>query len=160
MDEMTRVERFRNLTEDERIRPENLLGTMSAFAAYDAKQQASLEAGRVAATFQRARKKLGKDRAHDGMYMAALADTLECMEKQIYEHYRAVADLLLEAAQAWLKSEEKSDPLALCGVLKCIRLGLLDAERYMPAARQAAGGLDPEADGAERALREYGRVNA
>ena len=82
------------------------------------------------------------------------------MEEQIYEHYRCVADLLLEAAQAWLKSEEKSDPLALCGVLKGIRLGLLDAERYMPAARQAAGGLDPEADGAERALREYGRVNA
>lgn len=156
MDEMTRVERFRNLTEDERIRPENLLGTMSAFAAYDAKQQASLEAGRVAATFQRAREKLGKDRAHDGMYMAALADTLECMEKQIYEHYRAVADLLLEAAQSWFQSEPKADALAVYAVLKGVRLGLLDEEKYMPPALKAFGELNTQSEAYSLVCRERG----
>ena len=154
-----RAEELKALPPQERIRPENLLRCIGAYAAYDARCQKSLEASAIAGLLRAAREALGGD-VSNGAYLAALADAAEGMEEQIYEHYRCVADLLLEAAQAWLKSEEKSDPLALCGVLKGIRLGLLDAERYMPAARKAAGGLDPEADGAERALREYGRVNA
>lgn len=86
-----------------------------------------------------------------GWYMAALADCAEKMDIQLYEHYRKLADLLLEAArtvfprrdaETGLYSRETGDaePLGsamiLYALLKGVRLGLLDGEKYLDDARR------------------------
>ena len=88
---------------------------------------------------------------NEGYMLMALADTAEKLDMQIYEHYRALADIYLEAVRGLsryhvggndvpvlhLPDEDLKKPWDLNGrlmivyaVLKGVRLGLLDAEKY------------------------------
>ena len=152
------MQEMKALPEAEQALPQNLLRYGSAYAACDAVCQKSLEAGRIARLFTAAREGLGADGACSGTYMAALADTAEQMDIQIYEHYRCLADLLLEAAQAFIQGNGWHDPLAVYAVLKGIRLGLLDEERYLGPALEAFRMLPPGGEACAAAREEYRRA--
>lgn len=148
---------YGQLSEAERTAPVNLYLYQPARAEYDVRFGGRKDARDIAALFTLARRQLGDGGITDGFYMLALADTVEKMDIQVYEHYRVLADLLLEAARAALGSQ---DPRVLCALMKGVRLGLLDPEKYLPAARGAFESAGPSADTAgfyQRALREYGR---
>ena len=83
----------------------------------------------------------------EGFMLLALTDTAEKMDMQLYEHYRILADLLLEAVRLPYRkgtdqlfdipggdTERKPDYtgniMTLSALLKGIRLGLLDEEKY------------------------------
>ena len=88
-----------------------------------------------------------------GLYMASLADSLEKMDIQLYEHYRALEDLLVEAAgealNRWnvesgmFSSNIPGSQIALGRALMCfaamkgVRLGWLNEERYAAPAAEA-----------------------
>ena len=91
---------------------------------------------------------------NEALLLSALADTAEKLDEQLYEHYRAVADLFLEAVKGLLshqtgpsalfsshiaEPEETlsfKDNLTVCrALLKGVRLGILDEEKYLPIAR-------------------------
>ena len=133
-----RLAAFRALPEADRTLPQNLLRYQPDRAAYDVCFGGRREAGQIAALFLRARRELTDPT--DGDYMAALADTLEQMDIQLYEHYRVLADLLLEAAQ---KSVGSRDPKIVNALIKGVRLGLLDPEKYLPSARAEEGRPTP-----------------
>ncbi|MBR1407884.1 MAG: hypothetical protein IJ573_03170 [Clostridia bacterium] len=159
MDRLKRLtQKMKALPEAEQALPQNLLRYGSAYAAYDAVCQKSLEAGHIARLFTEARKRPGGEGICDGAYMAALADTVEQMDIQIYEHYRCLADLLLEAAQAFVRSEGRQDPLAVYAVLKGIRLGLLDEERYLEPAFDAFCRLPADGEAYAMAAEEHRRA--
>lgn len=81
-----------------------------------------------------------------GWYMTALADCAEKMDIQLYEHYRKLADLLLEAARTVFPrrdaetglygQEPFGSAMILYTLLKGVRLGLLDGEKYLDEARR------------------------
>lgn len=85
----------------------------------------------------------------EGFMIMALADTAEKLDVMIYEHYRTVADLFLEAVRRAYRSGahglfnlpcENTEPdhtgrlMIVYAVMKGVRLGLLDEEKYLPAA--------------------------
>ncbi len=89
---------------------------------------------------------------NEGFMLMALADTAEKLDIQIYEHYRTVADLLLQAVRMPYRlgtdrlftilcgdSEKKPDYTGLVmlvyAMYKGIRLQILDPEKYLPLAR-------------------------
>lgn len=127
---------FELLDEEEQAAPENLYLYQPMRAEYDARFGGRKEHREIAALFRRARERLGDEGITDGYYMMALADTLEKMDKQLYEHYRALEDLLLEAARKAVCSPGVQAQYAL---MKAVRLNLLDPEKYLPAARAAFG---------------------
>ena len=146
---------FRVLPEDQRTLPRNLLRCQPDRAAYDVRFGGRREAGQIAALFMRARRELTD--ITDGDYMAALADTLEQMDIQLYEHYRVLADLLLESAR---KSLGSRDPKAVYALIKGVRLGLLDPEKYLPPARAALNDMRTDDPFCALARAEEGRLNA
>ena len=89
---------------------------------------------------------------NEGYMLMALADTAEKLDIQIYEHYRTVADLLLQAVRTPYRlgtdrlfailcgdSEKKPDYTGLVmlvyAMYKGIKLQILDPEKYLPPAR-------------------------
>lgn len=70
----------------------------------------------------------------EGLVLKTLVDTVEQMDIQLYEHYRALADMFLEAARGLISGGTKPDALAVEALLKGVRLGLLDEEKYLPIA--------------------------
>ena len=89
--------------------------------------------------------------ADEGLKLMALADTAEKLDMQIYEHYRTLADLLLEAARGLApkktfaslllprgSAEEQRDVsgrvLIAAALFKGVRLHLLNEEKYLPLA--------------------------
>lgn len=96
----------------------------------------------------------------EGRRLLSLADSAEQMDMQIYEHFRTLADLFLEGVKGLmpyrnprtglfsadiLDPEGTIDPagngMTACALLKGVRLGLLDEEKYLPAAREMAKNL-------------------
>ena len=94
-----------------------------------------------------------------GWYLMALIDCLELMDRQLYEHWRALRDLFVEAIDGiarWRDPEtglyfqviDRADvegnyietsgsAMVLYAMLKGVRLGLLDGEKYLRDARRA-----------------------
>ena len=70
----------------------------------------------------------------EGLLLMTLADTIEKMDMQLYEHYRALADMFLEAARGLILHGTEPDAAAVYALLKGVRLGLLDEEKYLPIA--------------------------
>lgn len=92
-----------------------------------------------------------------GWYLMALADCLELMDKQLYEHWRALRDLFVEAVagiKRWRDDEtglfyqviDRADvpdnyletsgsAMVIYALLKGVRLGVLDGEKYAALAR-------------------------
>lgn len=100
---------------------------------------------------------------NEGFMLMALADTAEKLDMQIYEHYRTLADLFLEAVRGLLRcrADGGGGPafpwpgedminqwdlddrrMIVYAVLKGVRLGLLDAEKYGEAACMELGNLE------------------
>ena len=147
---------FDLLTAEEQAKPENLYLYQPARAEYDARFGGMREQKAIAALFRAARDRL-YPAVTDGYYMMALADTLEKMNIQIYEHYRVLADLLLEAARVCLP---EPGVMAQYALMKGVRMGVLDPEKYLPAARRAFERTARTAENADfyrLAQDEYGR---
>lgn len=72
----------------------------------------------------------------EGLALKTLADTVEQMDMQLYEHYRALADMFLEAARGLVSSGTRPDAAAIDALFKGVRLGLLDDEKYLPIAQK------------------------
>lgn len=107
-------------------------------AAWDVRFGGRQDARAIVRLFQSA-----FDQRSNARYRLALADCLEQMDIQLYEHYRALADLLLKTAQETLAAPALN--AADCYMLmKGVRLDLLDPERYLPRAAEsfAKGCLD------------------
>lgn len=99
---------------------------------------------------------LGFPLRDEGLMLMALADTIEKLDMQIYEHYRALADLFLIAAKGLIRWQNQ-DTMLLHGIIdqknseidwggnamviyalrKGVRLSLLDEEKYLPPIRKA-----------------------
>ena len=128
-----RLQPLQHLNDAQLIQPENLWRYQPDRADFDARFGGRKEHRAIAALFARAREAVGDP--SDSLYMAALADTLEKMDIQLYEHYRVLADLLLEAARRAIAAPLQGG--AVYAILKGVRLTLLDGERYLPAALKA-----------------------
>lgn len=133
--------------------PESLYQYQPFHAAWDVRFGGRRDTRAIVRLFQSA-----FDQRMDARYRLALADCLEQMDIQLYEHYRALADLLLKTAQ------ETVAGLALnaadCYMLmKGVRLDLLDPEKYLPRAVESfiQGCLDAYYP---LALSEYRRIKA
>ncbi len=94
-----------------------------------------------------------------GWYLMALIDCLDSMDPQIYEHYRALEDLFVEAirgivryqdekADLWYQVIDRADvegnyletsgsAMVIYALLKGVRLGILDGEKYLDRAVKA-----------------------
>ena len=94
-----------------------------------------------------------------GWYLMALIDCLDSMDKQIYEHYRALEDLFLEAIRGivryqdektclWYQVINRADvqgnyletsgsAMVIYALLKGVRLGVLNGEKYLDLACRA-----------------------
>ena len=100
---------------------------------------------------------------NEGYMLMALTDTVEKLDMQIYEHYRTLADLFLEAVRGLQRygADGNSGPalhlpgedlkkqwdlhgklMIVYAVLKGVRLGLLDAEKYGETALMELGNLE------------------
>jgi AcrR family transcriptional regulator len=142
-----KVREFRAMSPEVREQPQTLLAFMPAYARMDTLEQKSLESREIARLFRRARAHLGHAGINNGVYLAALAATLQNMEEQIYEHFRSVEDLLVEGARAWLDSGALADPLSLYAIQTGIEEHWLDPERYGPALERALLLLSPQGNG-------------
>lgn len=83
----------------------------------------------------------------DPFLLAALVDTAEKMDMQIYEHYRTLADLFLSRArgvfsrQTALEPDAAGNAMVVYAMLKGVRLGFIDEEKYLPFALRVATAL-------------------
>ena len=109
-----------------------------------------------------------------GWYLMALIDCIDKADIQLYEHYRTLSDLFLEAIRGILKYQEEKTGLfyqvidradvngnyletsgsamVVYALLKGVRLGALDGERYLDNALRAFESLTdirlrPDAEG-------------
>lgn len=121
-------------------------------AEYDARLGSRQAARLIAARFRALRRALTQEAGSLspyslGLYLAALGDTLEKMDIQLYEHYRALEDLLVEAAGWAICRLDIGDAppqnaqaaagaaLTAYALMKGARMGWLDEERYLKRAK-------------------------
>lgn len=98
------------------------------------------------------------DQRADRWYRLALVDCVEQMDVQLYEHYRVLADLLLKIARETMAASAPN--AADCYLLmKGVRLGLLDPEKYLPRAVESFRAACCD-DFYPLALSEYRRIQA
>lgn len=73
-----------------------------------------------------------------GWYLAALADSIEACDQQLYEHWRTLVNLFRQALRGMLRSGSAggAEALAVYAIRKGVRLGIIDPERYLPLAEQ------------------------
>lgn len=96
-----------------------------------------------------------------GFFLMALIDCIELCSEQLYEHYRAMIDIFREAMRGLLRWQDGETGLFaehidragegqpdVCGsamaayaLLKAVRLGVLDGEKYLPIAQRVLDGL-------------------
>lgn len=101
-----------------------------------------------------------------GWYLMALVDCIELMNEQLYEHYRALIDLFREAVPGILAYadpetglyyqvidradapgnylETSGSAMVIYSILKGVRLGVLDREKYLAGAKTALENLTGE----------------
>lgn len=138
--------------------PENLQAVEPFRAEYDTRFGGRQAYKTIVCRFQSAQaENAPRSFREKGEMLMALADTIEMMDMQIYEHYRALADLFLAAARdilPWLgnlRDQEMSGcAMIVTALLKGIRLGLLDPEKYGPPALDAAFQLTKRAEEAKK----------
>lgn len=98
-----------------------------------------------------------------GWYLMALIDCIDLCSEQLYEHYRALIDIFRESLRGLLRWQDEKTGLfyqvidradvednyletsgsamAAYALLKGVRLGVLDEEKYLPAGRRVFEGL-------------------
>lgn len=101
-----------------------------------------------------------------GWYLMALIDCIDLCNQQLYEHWRALVDLFRESLKGLLQYQDQESGLffqvidhgnvqgnyletsgsamAAYSVLKGVRLGILDPERYLPVGKCIFEGLARE----------------
>lgn len=93
----------------------------------------------------------------NGWYLMALADTISLCREELYEHYRALVDLFRESIRGILPyqaadglfhqvidhpeaagnyTETSGSAMVAYALLKGVRLGILDPEKYLPIGRR------------------------
>ncbi len=149
-------------TRSGRSLPYCLYMTQPFRAEYDRRFLSGLEAAGIAGQFRTAHESAPlSDLTETGLYLMALADCVGQMAEQLYEHRRLLMDLFLEACRGVLPladpetglfGQSESSAMIACALMKGVRLGLLDPERYLTpgltAFRSLTGsGLDPDGGG-------------
>ncbi|MBQ8312502.1 MAG: hypothetical protein IJX84_04780 [Clostridia bacterium] len=96
-----------------------------------------------------------------GWFLMALVDCIDICDQQLYEHWRCLVDIFRTTLRGMLRSgkvEGAELQLAYC-ILKAVRMGLIDSERYLARGLELAQaehhGLDvgiPYMLAAEKAL--------
>ena len=98
-----------------------------------------------------------------GWYLMALIDCIDLCSEQIYEHYRALVDIFRESMRGLLRWQDKETGLfyqvidradvegnyletsgsamAAYALLKAVRIGVMDEEKYLPIAKRIFEGL-------------------
>ncbi len=97
-----------------------------------------------------------------GWYLMALIDTIGLCTEQLYEHYRALVDIFRESIAGVLRyqaenglfyqvidhaeaegnyTETSGSSMIAYAVLKGVRLGILDPEKYLPIGKQVMEAL-------------------
>lgn len=98
-----------------------------------------------------------------GWYLMALADCIDLCDQQLYEHWRALVDIFRESVQGVLKYQDAESGLfyqvidhaevegnyletsgsamVAYSILKGVRMGILDAEKYLPIGKKIFEGL-------------------
>ena len=93
-----------------------------------------------------------------GWYLMALVDCISLCNEQIYEHYRALVDIFresLDGVLTWQDADSKlfyqvidqadtegnyletsGSAMIACAIMKGVRIGVLDAEKYLPMGRE------------------------
>ena len=93
-----------------------------------------------------------------GWYLMALVDCISLCDEQLYEHYRALVDIFRESLDGVLKYQDPASRLfwqvidhpevqgnyletsgtamIACAMLKGVRIGILDPEKYGPRGRE------------------------
>jgi len=93
-----------------------------------------------------------------GWYLMALVDCIDLCSEQLYEHYRALVDIFRESIRGLLKwqdektglfyqvidhghvegnyTETSGSAMAAYALLKGVRIGVLNDEKYLPIARR------------------------
>lgn len=92
--------------------------------------------GAVAEVFRQEREHLA-----GGLGLMALADCIELCSEQIYEHWRAMVDIFRENVRAVVRTggtDAADRCFAAAAMLKGVRLGLIDPERYGQLAAEMA----------------------
>lgn len=158
--EETGEECFRSGIEQLALRPvcverlADAYGELPFRMAYEMKLNRMAWVSRVAEQYQSLRSRLfdketglylaaegsGFSPAATGWYLAALVDGIEACEQQLYEHWRTLVNLFREALRGMLQSGSASgaEALVVYAIRKGVRLGIIDPERYLPAADKLA----------------------
>ena len=111
-----------------------------------------------------------------GWYLMALVDTIALCREELYEHYRALVDIFRESLAGVLRyqaadglfyqvidhpeaegnyTETSGSSMVAYALLKGVRLGILDPEKYLPIGKRVfealvSEKLKPEEDGVTR----------
>lgn len=82
-----------------------------------------------------------------GWYLAALVDSIEACDQQLYEHWRALVDIFRECLRGLLRfgNTAGAESLAVYAIRKAVRMGIIDPERYLPAAEKLETTMDESA---------------
>ena len=140
------AQRLREALADGGTDPRVLAATQPFRVAYDMRYGGKKEARLVSALFLDVRRTLSEglldpEDPRFPAYAAALADCAAQMDRQLYEHWRTLADLLLEAAQAALRAGPAvlGEPLVAHAIAEGARMYAIDPERYLPALEKKEG---------------------
>ena len=90
----------------------------------------------------------------NGWRLLALADAIGWCREELYEHYRALVDLFRAELAMVLQQEESA--LAACAVMKAVRLGVINPEKYLPVGKAMFEKLPLPSD--EKAIGPYIRA--
>lgn len=130
--------------------PEDLYPVEPFRTEYDSRWLSGLEAAGIAKRFARAGQQPG---GTEGWCLLALADCIEAMPEQLYEHRRVLMDLFLAGARKLLApgngTDTASRAMKAYALLKGVRLGLLDPERYLAPGLAAFRELEEHLPGME-----------
>lgn len=82
-----------------------------------------------------------------GWLLAALVDSIEQCDQQLYEHWRALVDQFREALRGLMHrgNTDGAESLVAYAVMKAVRLGIIDPERYLPLAERLTEHMDESA---------------
>lgn len=94
----------------------------------------------------RAEEGCGFSPAATGWYLAALVDSIEACDQQLYEHWRTLVNIFREALRGLLRSGSAggAEALIVYAIRKGVRLGIIDPERYLPVARRLSAVMNEQ----------------
>lgn len=85
--------------------------------------------------------------AATGWYLAALADSIEACDQQLYEHWRALVDIFRQALRGMLQAGSTgAEALTVYAIRKGVRLGIINPERYLPTAQRLSLSINEQSD--------------